>query len=228
MMKSRLALKALLLVISASWTVETLAAPGWDIGAGRPGHGGGYLTPGRPPGYGPGPGYGHGPGYGPRPPMPPPGHGYPPPPPRPLPPPPPGYGYPPPPRPLPPPPPPRPLPPPPPSYPPPSYGVEYRQIYVARNVVNEVLPLRQMAGIGPGYSDYEVVAVRANVRSNNYGSVLVQLLMNGNVMASQYDPYYQVVLYPQYRSILAGSTLQLAVNGALYIDNIEIQLQRRY
>lgn len=212
MQKSKLALRALLLVISVSWTAEALAAPGWDIGAGQPGHGGGYLTPGRPPGYGPGPGHGHGPGYGPGPGHGP-GHG-----PRPLPPPPP-------PRPMPPP---RPLPPPPPSYPPPSYGVEYRQIYVARNVVNEVLPLRQLAGLGPNYSGYEVVAVRANVRSNNYGGVMVQLLMNGSIMASQYDPYYQVTLYPQYRSILSNSTLQLAVNGALYIDNIEIQLERRY
>lgn len=167
-----------------------------------------YLTPGLPGGR-PAPYPGHaGGGLGPRPPMPPPPH-------RPMPP-----------RPMPP----RPMPPAPrpPMPPPPSYGTETKSVWIGRAVWNETLPLRQLAGLGAQYNGWEVVSVRASTRPNDPGRTVVQLVAEGRSVATQVNPGYQILLYPQQRLILGANaqTLQLSINGGTYIDGLEIQLRR--
>jgi len=110
----------------------------------------------------------------------------------------------------------------------PGYGSELKRVYISRDVWNETLNLRLVAGIGREYQGYEVLSVRVNARPMNSGVTTMQLISDGRVVASQRDTGYQVVLYPQSRLVLDQnvSTLQLAMNGRTYIDNIEIELRR--
>lgn len=203
-------LKVFLLVISVSWAAEAYLIPGPPGGGGghigphpgNPGggHGGGGLVPGQPgrPGH---------PGRPPRPPQP--GNPYPgdPYPGNPYP----GDPY------------------PNDPYPgDPGYGSEIKRAYIGRDLSNETLPLRRLAGIGQEYSGWEVVAVRANVRPSYQGRAMAQLISDGRVIATQMNADYQINLIPQYQLVLGNnaSSLQLGINGGLYIDSIEIELRR--
>lgn len=164
--------------------------------------------------HGPGDGHRPGPGWGDRPGHGGPGHHQPPAPPH-RPPPPPSY--------------PPQRPPPRPPVPPPSYGSETKRIYVGRNVFSETLHLRQLGGLGPQYQGYEVVAVRVNLQSTYYNNqAMVQLVTNGQVVATAYNPNYQALLYPQHRLVLGqnAQTLQLAVSGTLFVDSVDVELRR--
>lgn len=219
MKNSKTAIKAFLLVISISWSAQAYLVPGQPGGGNRPapypgeGPGGGHLTPGHPgqPGH---PGHPGRPGRPGRPGYP----GQPDYPVRPLPPPPP-------PRPLPP----RPLPPPPPSNPGyPGYGSEVKRVYVSRNIYNETLALRQLGGIGQQYQGYEVTAVRVNLRPTYNTQTMLQLVSDGQVVATQYSSGYQADLYPQRLLVLdqTARTLQLAINGNVFVDSVDIELRR--
>lgn len=209
-------LKVFLIVISVSWAAEAYLVPGAPGGGGGQlgpypgnpggGHGGGGLVPGQPgrPGH---PGQ---PGRPPRPPRPPgPGDGYPgnPYPGNPYP----GDPY------------------PNDPYPgQPDYGSEVKRVFIGRNIVNETLPLRQLAGIGSRYDGWEVVSVRARTQTTNPGRTVAQLISDGRVVATQINPGFQIDLRPQYRLILGQSagTLQLGIGGGTFIDTIEIELRR--
>lgn len=110
----------------------------------------------------------------------------------------------------------------------PGYGSEVKRIYIARNIVNETLPLRQLAGIGRQYIGWEVVSVRARTQPTNPGRTVAQLVSDGRVVATQINPGYQIDLVPQYRLILgeSGNSLQLGIGGGTFIDTIEIELRR--
>lgn len=201
-------LKVFLLVISVSWAAEAYLVPGAPGGGGSNlgpypgnpggGHGGGGLVPGQP-GR---PGHPGNPGRPPRPP--PPGNPYP------------GDPY-----------PGNPYPGDP--YPgQPDYGSEVKRVFIGRNIVNETLPLRQLAGIGNRYDGWEVVSVRARTQTTNAGRTVAQLVSDGRVVATQINPGFQIDLRPQYRLILGQSagTLQLGIGGGTFIDTIEIELRR--
>ncbi len=201
-------LKVFLLVISVSWAAQAYLIPG------PPGSGGGHIGPR--PGY---PGGGHGggglapghpgrpgqPGYPGRPPRPPqPGNPYP------------GNPY------------------PGDQYPndpypgQPDYGSEVKRVFIGRNIVNETLRLRQMAGIGSRYDGWEVVSVRARTQTTNPGRTVAQLVSDGRVVATQINPGFQIDLRPQYRLILGqnADNLLLGIGGGTFIDTIEIELRR--
>lgn len=201
-------LKVFLLVISVSWAAQAYLVPGPPGGGGGqvgpyPGNpddnGGGGLVPGQPgrPGH---------PGRPPRPPGP--GDGYPgnPYPGNPYP----GDGY------------------PNDPYPgQPGYGSEIKRAYVGRMLINETLPLNNLAGIGYAYKGWEVVSVRATVRPNQ-GRAMAQLISDGRVVATQMDAVYEINLVPQFRLFLGdrNNNLQLGINGGLFIESIEIELRR--
>ena len=207
-------LKVFLLVISVSWAAEAYLIPGPPGGGGghvgphpgNPGggHGGGGLVPGQPghPGH---------PGSPPRPPGP--GDGYPgnPYPGNPYPGDPyPGDGY------------------PNDPYPgQPDYGSEVKRVFIGRNIYNETLRLRQLAGIGSRYDGWEVVSVRARTQTTNPGRTIAQLISDGRVVATQVNPGFQLDLRPQYRLILGQNTgsLELGIGGGTFIDTIEIELR---
>lgn len=198
------AIKLFLLVISMSWVAQAYLVPG-------PPGGGGQPAP-----YPGGPGGGHGggglvPGPRPQPPRP-----MPPRPPRPLPPAPPHNPY-----------PGQPYPGNP--YPPapnPGYGAEVKTIWIGRDVYNETLPLRALAGIGRQYDGWEVVSVRANTRPNSQYRTDVALLSDGRVVASQINPGYQINLVPQVRTVLDDrSNLRLNIGGGTYINDILIEIR---
>lgn len=210
--------KVFLLVISVGWASEAYLTPGPPGGGRQPapypgnpggGPGGGGLVPGQP--------------GRPRPPMPPPppsspGNPYPGQP---------GYPN-------------NPYPPypndpyPSPGYPndpypgQPSYGYEVKRIYIGRDIFNETLPLRQLAGIGREFNGWEVVSVRARTRPTNSGRTVAQLVSDNRVMATQINPGYQIDLRPQFRLVLGqtAGTLQLGISGSTFIDTIEIELRR--
>lgn len=109
----------------------------------------------------------------------------------------------------------------------PTYGQEIKRIYLNRRVMNERLPLRQLANIGRQYSGWEVLSVRARTRYLNSGRPSANLISDGRIVATQYDASYQIYLVPQYRLVLGelAHSLQLEINGDVHIEDIEIELR---
>ncbi len=193
----------------------------------------------RPPGVGPAPYPG---GPGPRPPGPPPGYRPPPPIHRPPPPihrPPPPIHRPPPPHYPPPhnppyyPPPHNPPyypPQPPPHYPPnPGYGVEVKRIYIGRDMYNENIDLRLHANLNYGYRGAQILSVRAITRPNHSGyQDLAQLVVDGYVVATQYDPSYSITLFPQRNVVLDQNArdVRLVLSGSIFVDSIDVEVRR--
>lgn len=127
--------------------------------------------------------------------------------------------------------PPRPVPPRPvpPSPYPPQPSVITRTIFIGRNVVNEVLPLRQLAGIGSEFQGYELESVRMNVLGGAYGTV-AELLINNQVEDSLVNPMGSVYLRPRYSRTIGydSQSLRLRVAGQLNVDRIDITLRETY
>ncbi len=206
-------LKVFLLVISVSWSAQAYLIPGQPGGGGNvgpyPGNpgGGGGLVPGQPghpghPSHPPSPPYPNDPYPGnPYPGNPYPGDPYP------------GNPY------------------PNDPYPndpypgQPGYQTEIKRAYIGRPLYNESLPLRQLTGIGPEYRGWEVVSVRATIRS---GRVLAQLIADGRVVATQNNADNQIYLVPQYRLVISDTMrdLQLGVSGGLFVESVEVELRR--
>ncbi|OFZ28349.1 MAG: hypothetical protein A2622_04405 [Bdellovibrionales bacterium RIFCSPHIGHO2_01_FULL_40_29] len=111
----------------------------------------------------------------------------------------------------------------------PGPGYEVKRVYIGRAVYNERLPLRQLAGLNSSYNGYEVISVRARTRPNSPATTVVQLIADGRVIASQTNPGYQIQLYPNFRAELGIGirTLQLAVSGSTFIDDLEIEVAPR-
>lgn len=176
-------------------------------GPSHPGPGG--PGPGFPGGPGPGPGFpGHGPDHDHGP-----GHGH-------------GPGY------------PYPQPYPPQPYPPQPYPQPYpqpqpqpisqiRRIYVGRNVFNEQIDLRAGAGLYDSYYyGSRIVSVRANTSPNSPSQTVAQLLMDGRAYATQVNPGYQIVLYPQASFYLDRNvrSVALSISGGTYINTIDVEI----
>ncbi len=109
----------------------------------------------------------------------------------------------------------------------PGYGDhDVRSAWIQRNVTNERLPLRELTGLDSFYRGWEVLSVRANTRPNNAGRTIVQLVADGRIIATQYNPGYQINLNPQVRLILGQTVrnLQLVVNGSTYIEDIQVEV----
>jgi hypothetical protein len=86
--------------------------------------------------------------------------------------------------------------------------------------------LRAYSGLGYNYSGAQVVSVRANLRTTAYQTV-AQLLLDGRVVATQMGASFEIDLYPQSPVVLdqTGSDLRLSINGNVYIDSIDIEVQ---
>jgi hypothetical protein len=95
-----------------------------------------------------------------------------------------------------------------------------------RQVVNENLDIRAYAGLGYNYQGAEIISVRANVRPSGYRTV-AQLMVDGRIVATQMDPGYQIVLYPQTRVLLDQSarSVSLSLSGSLWVDNIDVEVR---
>ena len=104
-------------------------------------------------------------------------------------------------------------------------GVERRDIRVMRRVVNETLPLLQLAGLGPRYQGYVVESVVLQARGSDRRTD-VSLIINGQRDASVMSPAGVVTLSPRYRAELGQvRTLQLAVNGMVDLDSVTLNLR---
>lgn len=101
---------------------------------------------------------------------------------------------------------------------------ERKIIYLNRNVVNETLPLRQLAGIGPNYNGYTVESVVVDVR-NLQGTLA--LISDGRELDRAYYSSGRVELIPGYNAQLGSEirTLQLAVQGYADIESITVNLR---
>ena len=109
----------------------------------------------------------------------------------------------------------------------PGYGrSEVKQVYIGRSVRNERLRLRQLAGIGSEYSNYRVVAVRANTRPNSNSQTVARLVVGGRIIATEVNPGYHIDLVPSERLLLGSSNreLTLTIDGSTIIDDIQIEL----
>ncbi len=109
----------------------------------------------------------------------------------------------------------------------PDYGQrETRSIFVQRNVTNERINIRALAGLDRNYQGYEILAIRGNVRSMYPGRAIVQLMADGRIIATQLNPNGQIYLTPQIRAILGSNVrvLELLVNGSIYIEELEVDL----
>lgn len=104
---------------------------------------------------------------------------------------------------------------------------DVKTVYVNRQVVNERLALRQLAGLGSAYRGWEVRSVRVMTRGAQYNRPIVQLVADGRIIASsQAVGGSQVLLIPNTRAVLDNPvrSLQLSVNGSLLIDQIQIEV----
>lgn len=105
---------------------------------------------------------------------------------------------------------------------------DVKRVYIGRSVRNERLRLRELAGLDSAYQGYVVVSVRGTTRPNSSERTVVQLIADGRVIASQTNPGYQIYLRPQIRAELGTiiRSLQLAVSGSTYIEDLEIEVIR--
>ena len=101
-----------------------------------------------------------------------------------------------------------------------------RSVWVQRQVTNERLDLRALAGLDSWYRGWEVVNVQVNLRGNRVGRNVVQLMADGRIIATEVSQGYQVNLTPQNRAILGTTirSLHLLVNGSVYVDSIQVDL----
>lgn len=218
------AVKKVFYVITISSMVSSIAMA--QLRPGNPGHGGGGNN-GRPPTYDPcaqpadpncRPGHNN-PGHPGNPPRPPGGGGYPnnPYPPNYPPNYPPGYpshpGY-----------------PGNPGYPPnyPGYYSEYRTVYLNRAVYNQGINLRSIFGLDSRYNGYRILSVRAATTPNSPYTTVAQLVVDGQVFASQTNPGRQINLYPNWTVILDRTMTSafLYISGSTYIESIQIEISR--
>lgn len=100
-------------------------------------------------------------------------------------------------------------------------------IYINSRVVNEVLHLRQLAGLGEQYNGYTVESVVLDVRASGPRAEL-SLLTDGRLEETVYSPRGIVHLQPRFGTVLGQDirTLQLDVRGVADIQSITINLVR--
>lgn len=121
----------------------------------------------------------------------------------------------------------RPVPPrPAPPRPVPQPQIVTRTIFLNRIVTNEILPLRQLAGIGSEFNGFRLESVRLDVLGGINGST-AQLVVNNQVEAGVVNPLGSIYLAPR-TSREIGYDLQglaLRVNGSLNMRQIDITLR---
>ncbi len=102
---------------------------------------------------------------------------------------------------------------------------ERKVIYLNRQLFNETLSLRQLAGIGENYRGYTVESVIVEVQYSDYNSEIV-LLADGRQEDSSYSPQGSIQLRPRYRAVIGQDlrTLQLSIRGSASIGAITINL----
>lgn len=102
---------------------------------------------------------------------------------------------------------------------------EQKIVYLNRRVINETLPLRQLAGIDERYRGYAVESVIVDLRGSGPRAE-VALLADGRLEDSAYSPQGRILLRPQYQSVIGEglNTLQLDVRGVADIQSITVNL----
>lgn len=102
-----------------------------------------------------------------------------------------------------------------------------KTIYLGRSVRDEVLNLRQLAGLGQAYRGWEVVSVRARTRPDSPYRTTVQLLADRRNVATQVNPGNRINLVPNQRLVLGSSVreLEMYITGSTFVDEIQIELR---
>lgn len=121
--------------------------------------------------------------------------------------------------------------------PPPSHGGGYnpnpnpgsQSIFLTaglfRSVFNENLDLRRYLPMDR-YQGYRIVSVKAKTTPNSSGMTVAQILLNGQVLASQTNPGYLIYLTPNRVIVDRYSQVFLAIFGSTYISEIQVELRR--
>lgn len=102
-----------------------------------------------------------------------------------------------------------------------------KTIYLGRSVRDEVLNLRQLAGLGQAYRGWEVVSVRARTRPDSPYRTTVQLLADRRNVATQVNPGNRINLIPNQRLVLGSSVreLEMYINGSTFVEEIQIEVR---
>ncbi|MDG0815130.1 hypothetical protein [Bdellovibrio svalbardensis] len=106
---------------------------------------------------------------------------------------------------------------------------EQRVIQVRRRIINEQLPLLQLAGIDRRYDGYTVQSIVVYVSGSGPRSDM-SLVINGQRDASAVSPRGAVTLIPRYKAVLGRgqvNSIQLAISGGVDVDSIVLNLQPR-
>lgn len=112
---------------------------------------------------------------------------------------------------------------------PPQPQIDTVSIDINRYISNEILPLRQLGGIGPHYNGRALRSVVVEL-ANWSPAGQVQLLVNGQVVDSAYTGGKQEVeLRPNQADVFGQEiqTLQLRGVGAVLVDDVEINVLRQ-
>ncbi|HEX7674669.1 MAG TPA: hypothetical protein VF412_10885 [Bdellovibrio sp.] len=106
-------------------------------------------------------------------------------------------------------------------------GQEQRTIQVRRRIMNENLPLLQLAGIDRRYDGYIVQSVTAFI-SGSAPRAQVSLVINGQQDASSFANRGAITLVPRYAAVLGQvRDITLSVMGGVDLDTVVITLQAR-
>lgn len=91
--------------------------------------------------------------------------------------------------------------------------------------MNEQIDLRAYAGLGYNYQGAEIVSVRASVRPSF--RTVAQLVIDGRIVATQFEPGYDITLFPNSRIILdqTARSVMLTLSGNLWVDSIDIEVR---
>ncbi len=104
---------------------------------------------------------------------------------------------------------------------------EQRVIQVRRRIMNEQLPLLQLAGIDRRYDGYTIQSVVVYVSGSGPRSE-VALVINNQRDTNAYSPRGAVTLIPRYQAVLGQvRSMQLSVAGGVDVDSIVLNLQPR-
>lgn len=92
---------------------------------------------------------------------------------------------------------------------------------------DEAISLRDLGAIDNRYRGWEVVAVRANTRSNSPARTTAVLVANDLVYAEQINPGSQIYLVPQHKVTLGDvvNDLTLEIEGGTFINDIQVDLR---
>ncbi|MBC7457923.1 MAG: hypothetical protein H7235_06570 [Bdellovibrionaceae bacterium] len=99
---------------------------------------------------------------------------------------------------------------------------------IQRSVYNQSVDLRALFNLRQNYVGYRIVSVSATTTPNSPAVTIANLVINGLVVASERNPGYDIYLDPEelVRMYSATTSVNLAIQGSTYIQEIQIELSR--